>query len=468
MSLRLGSHNTSTENSSKAHRKDYRQNKRLGLKLSKTIVIVTCDFIGPIKNGGIGTACFHLAVYLAKRNKFRVQILFTGHYQYKNEKYWAKYYKDKYDVEFFSPDPLNHDHEIACCLSRYAMSYAVYQCLLSKQDTLHCIIFQDWLADGFYTIKAKYTLNEFIGIKIINNIHSPTQWQYEGMERNVYDIFDFYSLCYAEKYCAERSDIVIAPSRHMFDWMEKNNWRSSGIQKIIPNLYSKTSPASTYKPDIKHLIFFGRLETRKGLHIFLEAILQVYKKAGTKKISLLGNLSEVKGKSTKDFLKDYLEKMVEIDFTIKTKLDHEQALNYIIKSKGVVFLPSTLDNLPYSVLECLYEGIPVLASRVGGIPEMLDDEFLFEPNAKSLSEFILKLESIRFDKQMPLFDVHESAQEFAEVIESDIRSDNEYQLNDKELVSVCIPYYNTGKYLASLLKSLKNSTYKNIAGNYCK
>ena len=41
------------------------------------ICIVTPDVVGPVKNGGIGTACYHFARVLAEGGR-KVSVLFTG------------------------------------------------------------------------------------------------------------------------------------------------------------------------------------------------------------------------------------------------------------------------------------------------------------------------------------------------------------------------------------------------------
>jgi starch synthase len=49
-----------------------------------------------------------------------------------------------------------------------------------------------------------------------------------------------------------------------------------------------------------------------------------------------------------------------------------------------VIVPSFLENCPYVVLEAMACGTPVIASKVGGIPEMIDNKnngMLFEPGS---------------------------------------------------------------------------------------
>ncbi|MNP10683.1 N,N'-diacetylbacillosaminyl-diphospho-undecaprenol alpha-1,3-N-acetylgalactosaminyltransferase [compost metagenome] len=67
----------------------------------------------------------------------------------------------------------------------------------------------------------------------------------------------------------------------------------------------------------------------------------------------------------------------------------------LISNADIVVLPSLQDNLPFSIIESQSLGKPVIASRVGGIVEMIEDGvngLLVEPgNALDLFEKLLKL-----------------------------------------------------------------------------
>jgi glycosyltransferase involved in cell wall biosynthesis len=71
-----------------------------------------------------------------------------------------------------------------------------------------------------------------------------------------------------------------------------------------------------------------------------------------------------------------------------------EGLKQWLKLAGLLILPSTEDNCPMVVLEAMAAGVPVAASRIGGIPDLIDDGrtgYLFDPlDDESIRQVMLK------------------------------------------------------------------------------
>jgi glycosyltransferase involved in cell wall biosynthesis len=77
-------------------------------------------------------------------------------------------------------------------------------------------------------------------------------------------------------------------------------------------------------------------------------------------------------------------------------------MDKIIEKSKVVVAPSEwYENCPYAIMQSMAKGKIVVASRIGGLPQLIEDDksgFLFESgNAKSLAKTISK--AISLDKQ---------------------------------------------------------------------
>jgi glycosyltransferase involved in cell wall biosynthesis len=73
-----------------------------------------------------------------------------------------------------------------------------------------------------------------------------------------------------------------------------------------------------------------------------------------------------------------------------------------LRSADLFVLPSLWENLPCALLEALSTGLPVVATRVGGVPEVLDegDGILVEPgSAEALADALTRMaaDHLRYD-----------------------------------------------------------------------
>ena len=69
---------------------------------------------------------------------------------------------------------------------------------------------------------------------------------------------------------------------------------------------------------------------------------------------------------------------------------YSRCIHKILKQCDLLVVPSLADSCPNTVMEALYNEVPVIGSNAGGIPEiLLHENALFELNVCSLKERIL-------------------------------------------------------------------------------
>jgi len=74
------------------------------------------------------------------------------------------------------------------------------------------------------------------------------------------------------------------------------------------------------------------------------------------------------------------------------KIDSEKQLNLLYSGTDFLFVPSVYDNFPNTISEALCSGSPVLATNVGGIPEMIEPSYglTCNPDSNEIGRLILK------------------------------------------------------------------------------
>jgi len=429
-----------------------------GFGPGRGICVVTPDFVGPVKNGGIGTACYHYAVALAEAGH-RVTVLFSGQISRGQANHWRNHYAKRGItlLSIIDLPPVSHFYYGNSWFLE--TSQRILDFLASQHfDFIH---FQDWQANGFWPIRAKrlgYALRDSV---LTVMMHSSSKWIDQGMQQFPKDPAVQVRLEYCESYCMQYCDVLLSPSQHMFDWAIANSITLSENRGLIPYLSAHSGLETlTVQPDPSHLIFFGRLETRKGLHIFGDALrwLKVHGDL-PQKVSILGKHATVNGVPSEKFLANLASDLPEIEFIIINSLDAFQALDYIRRTRGLVVMPSILDNYPYTVLECIEHGIPFVVAAVGGILEMVDDKVLFSPVASELGKLLASRRQLDHRTLSHKYEGREARERWLRLHEDYNRSSDQVLETRQPKVSVCIPYCNHGRYLKRLVKSFEEQAY---------
>ncbi|MFW0258278.1 glycosyltransferase, partial [Klebsiella pneumoniae] len=120
------------------------------------------------------------------------------------------------------------------------------------------------------------------------------------------------------------------------------------------------------------LVFFGSLETRKGLDIFLRALrkLSDEDKESISGVTFLGK-NVTMGKTDSFTYIMNQNKNLGLAVNVISDYDRTNANEYIKRKNVLVIIPSLVENSPYTVYECLINNFNFLASNVGAIPELI-------------------------------------------------------------------------------------------------
>ena len=171
----------------------------------------------------------------------------------------------------------------------------------------------------------------------------------------------------------EKVDLFISPCEHLKKRFLEAGFRKEKI-KVLPHFLNWEESLSQSEPDRKdYFLFFGRLSPEKGVETLLNALSETE-----------GVYLKIAGEGSEE---DKLKKMVK-EKNLSSQVEFlgykdKEDLNNLIRNARAVIFPSVWEEVfGYAILESLALGKPVIASRVGAIPELIRDGqngYLFEP-----------------------------------------------------------------------------------------
>ena len=300
--------------------------------VGRRVCLATQEVNGPFRNGGIGTAYTTLAESLARR-RHRVTLLFLrGDYcESQSMDYWISHYAEK-GIELV---PLPSERSLRLHgPGEAATSYRAYRWLRERATELDVVHFPELGGSGFYSLLAKRQGLAFSQTTLCIGTHSPMFWIRESNGEYLNGVSDL-EMDFMERQSVEMADVVVSPSHYMLSWMTHNGWKlpdaSFVQQNILPGSARADRDDSTESlRSVEEVVFFGRLETRKGLELFVEAFdrLADLKLASLKTITFMGRPALVRGRDSEAYLASAVRRWPWPTRTL-THLGQVEAMRYL-------------------------------------------------------------------------------------------------------------------------------------------
>lgn len=445
----------------------------------RRILIVTPDIHGPIRNGGIGTAFAELALMLVDKG-YKVTIAYAlgGYSEDGPLERWVEHYS-RWGIALFGLNEKVNENSPAVEAPIYRRdAWKVHQWLRQNQKNFDVAIFPEWMGLAYYVLLAKNQGLDYAGLKIVVNTHSPDAWAAEG-NRWLPEWIENVERDFMERTSVRYADVVVSPSAYLLDWMRDHRWILPEKAEVIPNVMSAnaapqpSAPAAASRITVDRLIFFGRLEIRKGLKLFCDAIdrLPPSVLSRVQDVVFLGKaIAKSGGFDSRAFIGQRTGNWT-VPVQILSDRNRDEALAELKRPGTLAVIASLVENSPYTVLECLTNGIAFVATRVGGIPEMLRPEdhatHLFDPNPQALASVLqnalehgIQTATLAWDPDAP----HEQWLRLFESLASDRAGAASVRVGEcpAPMVSVCLVHYNRPHLLGRALDSLRRQTYSNF------
>lgn len=217
-----------------------------------------------------------------------------------------------------------------------------------------------------------------------------------------------------------QTDLVVGCSDYLTDSISRRFRGSCPPCRTVYNgvdveQFSPASDRAAKPRATRNLLFVGRISPEKGLHHLLDAFAIVLKSNPDVHLTLIGpewvlpaeflaELSDEPGvrdlrrfygrQSYPAYLRSRLDSALAGRVTFAGMVKHPQLVDYY-RNADAVILPSLSETFGVSLIEAMSCGVPVIASAVGGMRELVQHEttgLLAPPgDPKALAEAILRL-----------------------------------------------------------------------------
>ncbi|WP_349886212.1 glycosyltransferase [Pantoea ananatis] len=363
------------------------------------IVIVTKEFPPFTKSGGIGTLYYHLASELLIAGHF-VTVIIQSEIENVLE-------RGRFKLIALAKNAVNHSYLDDSVLANSILGWSTQVAIeIDALNDVHPVSVVDaclWDSEVY----AFSLISKKLGIPYVLRLVTPLLVANEKNTWNMNSI-DVDYLSYFEREIVNSADAVVPISESI---------KETFIEKYSPSpdvIYHKINAGIAYWPfyevtqgydklnnypslsdeailNKKKFLFLGRLELRKGIDVFLNAI-EVYIKNSKDKSNAVFIIAGASSIDIESILSERFKNNKNIIYLGEVN-DFDREKIYALAD--VVVFPSRYESFGLVPLEAFVHGKPVIASRAGAIPEVVINNncgLLFEDgNSQELAEKMVLL-----------------------------------------------------------------------------
>lgn len=205
---------------------------------------------------------------------------------------------------------------------------------------------------------------------------------WSGFPRHILCKFDIFMA----RFAMNRAQIILPVSKDLEEAIKSYSIKNRF--EVVPNVvntnifFPSVVKRRNYK---KRILFVALLSPAKGIPCLLQALAHLSKKRQDFLLDIVGD-----GPNRKEY-EDLTERLGLRTFLFFHGLKPKKEVAEFMRSNDFFVLPSLWENLPCVLLEAMASGLPIIATEVGGIPDIINEDkgILVPPkNINALAEAI--------------------------------------------------------------------------------
>jgi glycosyltransferase involved in cell wall biosynthesis len=241
------------------------------------------------------------------------------------------------------------------------------------KEKCDAVITNNLMGLGFLTPLAIKNL----GIKHLYIVHDiqlihPSGLMYYGEEKIIDNFFSkiYSGLC---RYLFNSPSVVIFPSNWLKGLYTKRNFFAKSKISVLPNPVEDTMEQAREQSSNFKFLFLGQIEKHKGVFLLIDAFNKIKEKYPEVELLLVGDGSKIKEAREKAAGNNNIKFL--------GWPGDEKADKLLFSANCLVYPSLVYENCPNAIQRAITANLLVLASNLGGIPELLNENagILFKP-----------------------------------------------------------------------------------------
>lgn len=208
----------------------------------------------------------------------------------------------------------------------------------------------------------------------IIHLHSPTETIVRYSDRDIGRPY-FMTAKRLEDYSIAAADALLCPSHYLAHQAKTHYGLDEGCIRVIPLPIGDNPILEREKDTWEHgtICYVGRLELRKGVIEWIEAAVAVAPEYPSARFEFIGaNTLGTRTMSGGQIVKHLIPDDLRARFIFRGQQEKSALPQFLAKAR-IAIVPSRWENFPNTCVEAMASGLPVIATREGGMVEMIED-----------------------------------------------------------------------------------------------
>jgi glycosyltransferase involved in cell wall biosynthesis len=343
-------------------------------------VLLATDYFPPHIGGGVEQVTYHIAVELVRRgHEVAVVTLNTCNASPMENLNGIHVYRA-------APIELTNILGIQSSISREVVKLMREVCRREQSDVLHANNLY------FYTTIAACLNLKSLGIPLVTTLHVGSISELDGIAHYAATIYERS----IGRWILRKSNHIVAVSqavkRHA-ETLGMDPCKVSVIPNAVDTLKFRPPSLEDKRDGVVRVGFIGRLISNKGAQYLVEAAPHILRDFSNVEFQIAGDgpmLHELEHRVEQLGIEDAFNFLG----TVRSNVEFIQSCDILVR-------PSLTDGMPLTVLEAMACGVPNVATRIGGTPEILQDAdtgYLVQP--KSVDELVSRISKLAADAEL--------------------------------------------------------------------